>query len=97
MNVEITSDLKEILVKIDQKLDKLTEDNAETKVALAEIKGEVKAFQEETKGNFKVLEQKINGLDTRISNQEFTNRGILIALVVAILAGAAKLFGIGVN
>ncbi len=97
MSVEITSDLKEILIKIDQKLDKLTEDNAETKIAIAEIKGEIKAASEETKGNFKVLEQKITGLDTRISNQEFTNRGILIALVVAILAGAAKLFGIGVN
>jgi hypothetical protein len=28
-----------------------------------------------------------------VENQEFTNRGILIALVVAILGSAAKLFG----
>jgi hypothetical protein len=37
--------------------------------------------------------EKINGLTAGIAYQQFTNRGILIALVVAILGGAAKLFG----
>ncbi|MFN7247951.1 MAG: hypothetical protein ACK5UO_15190 [Microcystis sp.] len=37
--------------------------------------------------------KKINGLTAGIAYQQFTNRRILIALVVAILAGAAKLFG----
>ncbi|MCZ8121701.1 MAG: hypothetical protein O9295_27535, partial [Microcystis sp. LE18-22.4A] len=32
-------------------------------------------------------------LTTGVAYQEFTNRGIFIALVVAILGGAAKLFG----
>jgi hypothetical protein len=32
-------------------------------------------------------------LTAGIAYQQFTNRGILIALVVAILGGAAKLFG----
>jgi hypothetical protein len=35
----------------------------------------------------------VKELNERVKNQEFTNRGILIALVVAILGGAAKLFG----
>ncbi|CCI28174.1 conserved hypothetical protein [Microcystis aeruginosa PCC 9808] len=34
----------------------------------------------------------IKGLTAGVAYQEFTNRGILIALVVAILGGAAKLF-----
>jgi hypothetical protein len=41
----------------------------------------------------KVLDEKIEGLTVRVGYQEFTNRGILIALVVAVLGGAAKLFG----
>jgi hypothetical protein len=36
-------------------------------------------------------------LDKRISNGELTNRGILIGLVVIILGGAAKLFGLMPN
>jgi hypothetical protein len=39
------------------------------------------------------LNEKIEGLTVRVAHQEFTNRGILIALVVAVLGGAAKLFG----
>jgi hypothetical protein len=41
----------------------------------------------------KVLDEKVEGLTVRVAYQEFTNRGILIALVVAVLGGAAKLFG----
>ncbi len=33
----------------------------------------------------------------RVGYQEFANRGILIALVVAVLGGAAKLFGFFLN
>ncbi|TRV11902.1 MAG: hypothetical protein EWV41_04895 [Microcystis wesenbergii Mw_MB_S_20031200_S109] len=40
-----------------------------------------------------VSDEKIEGLTVRVAYQEFTNRGILIALVVAVLGGAAKLFG----
>jgi chromosome segregation ATPase len=49
--------------------------------------------QADLKGDIKVLDEKIEGLTVRVAYQEFTNRGILIALVVAVLGGAAKLFG----
>ena len=82
-NPVIQTDIAEVLGQINQKLDKLTEDVTELKVGQAEIKGEIKA-----------LDTKVEQLDKRIGNQEFTNRGILIGLVVIILGGAAKLFGI---
>jgi predicted nuclease with TOPRIM domain len=85
-NIQIESDLKEILNKLDGKLDKLTEDVTELKVGQAEIKGDIKA-----------LDTKVEGLDKRVSNQEFTNRGVLIGLVVVILGGAAKFFGLAGN
>jgi hypothetical protein len=39
--------------------------------------------------------RKLNQAKTKIThrNQEFTNRGILIGLIVFVLGGAAKLFG----
>lgn len=86
MSISVETDLKEILTRIDNKLDKLTEDVTELKVGQAEIKGNIKA-----------LDTKVESLDKRVSNQEFTNRGVLIGLVVVILGGAAKFFGLAGN
>lgn len=48
--------------------------------------------QVELSGEIKTLDEKINGIDKRLDNQEFLNRGVLVALTVALIAGAAKLF-----
>ncbi len=40
------------------------------------------------------LTEKVVGLDKRLENQEFVSRGILVGLILAFLAGLAKLFGI---
>ena len=86
-NPIIETDLAEILGQINQKLDKLsgevTELKTEVKVGFAEVKGEIKA-----------LDAQVEQLDKRITNSEFTNRGILIGIVVLVLGGAAKLFGL---
>lgn len=86
MSVTIEQDLKEILAKIDQKLDSLQKDIVELKVGQTEIKGEVKT-----------LNEKINGLDERMKNLDFISRGILVGLILAILGGLAKLFGFASN
>ncbi|MGK7875177.1 MAG: hypothetical protein AB4426_18355 [Xenococcaceae cyanobacterium] len=39
------------------------------------------------------LEEKVDGLSKRVESQEFVSRGVLIGLILAILGGAAKLFG----
>lgn len=90
-NPVIQTDIAEILRQINQKLDKLTQDVAELKTK--DIT-ELKIGQAEIKGEIKALDTKVEQLDKRINNQEFTNRGILIGIIVIILGGAAKLFGI---
>jgi chromosome segregation ATPase len=94
MSITIESDLKEIFAKFDQKLDKLelkidnvAKDVNELKVSVVETKAELK-------GDIKALDEKVNGLSKRLDTTEFVNRGILIGLIVAILGGFAKLFGI---
>jgi chromosome segregation ATPase len=123
VSIQIESDLKEILQrfeqrfdKIDQKLDKLSEDVTDLKVGQARIEGEIKAVDERLSGQIKAVDERlsgqiksvderlsgkidaleatVSGLDKRVSNQEFTNRGVLIGLIVVILGGAAKFFGI---
>ncbi|GEA27124.1 hypothetical protein MiAbW_01684 [Microcystis aeruginosa NIES-4325] len=72
--------------RIDERFDKIEDRLTKVEIGQAELKGEIKALDER-------LSTKIEGLTARVAYQEFTNRGILIALVVAILGGAAKLFG----
>jgi hypothetical protein len=74
------------LTRIESKIDKIDERLTKLEIGQAELKAELK-------GDIKVLDEKIEGLTVRVGYQEFTNRGILIALVVAVLGGAAKLFG----
>ena len=96
-NETVTYSLEAVLTRIESKIDSLEKrmderfDKVEDRLTKLEIgQAELKA---ELKGDIKVLDEKIEGLTTRVGYQEFTNRGILIALVVAVLGGAAKLFG----
>ena len=104
----IETDLSKILERIEQnfvdfrketsqKLDNLAEDVTDIKVGQArleaELKGEIKALDERLTGEIKTLNANVTGLSKRLDNQEFVSRGVLVALIVAILGGFAKLFG----
>jgi hypothetical protein len=71
---------------MNERFDKVEDRLTKVEIGQAELKAELK-------GDIKVLDEKIEGLTVRVGYQEFTNRGILIALVVAVLGGGAKLFG----
>jgi hypothetical protein len=85
-NETVSYSLEAVLTRIESKIDKIDERLTKLEIGQAELKAELK-------GDIKVLDEKIEGLTVRVGYQEFTNRGILIALVVAVLGGAAKLFG----
>jgi len=85
-NETVSYSLESVLTRIESKIDKIDERLTKLEIGQAELKAELK-------GDIKVLDEKIEGLTVRVGYQEFTNRGILIALVVAVLGGAAKLFG----
>jgi hypothetical protein len=82
----VTYSLAAVLTRLEGKMDNLQKDVTDLKIGQTEIKGEIKALDER-------LTTEIKGLNERVKYQEFTNRGILIALVVAILGGTAKVFG----
>ena len=95
--VTVTYSLEEVLGQINQKLDTIQKDmsdfRTETKEAIASLQGDIKALDEKFSGQINTVETKVEGLSKRLENQEFVNRGILVALIVAILGGLAKLFG----
>lgn len=82
-NPIIQTDLTEILKEIKEDMKGISNRLNAIEVGQAEIKGDLKS-----------LDTKLEQLDKRIGNQELTNRGILVGLVVIILGGAAKLFGL---
>lgn len=57
------------------------------------LSGQIKSVDERLSGKIDALGATVSGLDKRVSNQEFTNRGVLIGLILVILGGAAKFFG----
>ena len=105
MSITVEVELKDFLIQINQKLDNLQKDVTDIKIELSEVKGEIKLLEgkidgvekrleEKIDGVEKRLEGKIDGLEKRLENQEFVSRGILVALIVTILGGLAKLFGL---
>ena len=105
MSITVEVELKDFLIQINQKLDNLQKDVTDIKIELSEVKGEIKRLEEKIDGVEKRLEEKIDGVEKRLEgkndgvekrleNQEFVSRGILVALIVTILGGLAKLFGL---
>jgi prefoldin subunit 5 len=79
----IEYDLKEILIRLDgrfdkleSKIDKISEDIADLQVKVG------------------VLSEKVEGITKRLDTQEFINRGVIIGLILAVLGGFAKVFGL---
>jgi predicted nuclease with TOPRIM domain len=68
--------------KVDRQLTEMNQRLTKLEVGQAELSGEIKA-----------LEGKVDGLGKRLDNQEFLNRGVVVAVLAALIAGAAKVFG----
>jgi hypothetical protein len=74
---------------MDQRLDRLDQSMNDLKVGVARLEEKTEALDSKIDYQGKTIEAKIDGLDQRIGNQEFINRGVLVALIVAILGGFA--------
>lgn len=94
MAITIESDLKEYLVKFEQKLDNLQKDVGDVKVAIARLEGELKSdmksLEGELKGDIKALDAKMDGISKRLDTQEFINRSMVVGVVLALIVGVVK-------
>ncbi|MFM7190273.1 MAG: hypothetical protein ACKOX2_05575, partial [Microcystaceae cyanobacterium] len=57
------------------------------------LSGQITTLDEKLSGQITTLDEKVTGFGKRLENQEFVNRGILTALIIALIAGVAKFFG----
>ena len=84
MSTIIETYLKDVLGQINSKLDKLNDDVNQLKVSVAKDIGEVKA-------SIAKLEEGQNGINKRLDNLDFIARTVIGGVVLALLAGLAKL------
>ena len=96
INQKIDKQSAELNQKIDKQFAEVKQEFVEINQTFVEVNQKLNKLEigmVELSGEIKVLDEKFKGFDKRIDNQEFLNRGILGALVVALVAGAAKLLG----
>jgi chromosome segregation ATPase len=79
---EVNKQFAEVNQKIDRQFAEVNQKLNKLEIGQVELSGEIKT-----------LDEKVSGIDKRLDNQEFINRGVLVALIVALIGGAAKLFG----
>jgi phage host-nuclease inhibitor protein Gam len=92
MSLIVETDLKEILNRIDQKIDNIQRDVTDLKISVTEIRGDLRTINERLSGQINTLDTKIDGLSTRVQDREFTSRAILGGLLLIVLGGAARMF-----
>jgi predicted nuclease with TOPRIM domain len=90
--------------EVNQKMDRqFTEVNQKMEKQFAQVNQKLEIIdgrlnkleigQAELSGEIKTLEEKVIGIDKRLDNQEFINRGVLVAVIIALISGVVKLFG----
>jgi archaellum component FlaC len=92
MSLTIEIELKDIFTKLDQRLERMEQGQNELKLSVSELKGDIKALDEKFSGKINTLDTKVDGLSTRVGNQEILLRTIVGGLILIILGGAAKMF-----
>jgi predicted nuclease with TOPRIM domain len=69
----VETDLKELLNRIDQKIDNIQKDVTDLKIGVAELKGEIKTVDERLSGQIKTVDERLSGqiktVDERLSGQ----------------------------
>ncbi|MBE9247658.1 DUF4164 domain-containing protein [Dolichospermum sp. LEGE 00240] len=89
--------------EVNQKMDRqFTEVNQKMEKQFSEVNKKLETIdnklnkleigQAELSGEIKTLEEKVIGIDKRLDNQEFINRGVLVAVIIALISGVVKLF-----
>ena len=95
--ITVTYSLEEVLTRLEQKIDRRFEqleqkiDNLQQDVTDFKV-GQAR-LEERLTGEIKALEEKVDGISKRLDYQEFINRGVIVGLILAFLAGLAKVFG----
>jgi transketolase len=97
VNQKMDRQFAEVNQKMDRQFTEVNQKFTEVNKKLETIDGRLNKLeigQAELSGEIKTLEEKVSGIDKRLDNQEFINRGVLVAVIIALISGVVKLFGL---
>ena len=97
VNQKMDRQFAEVNQKMDRQFTEVNQKFTEVNKKLETIDGRLNKLeigQVELSGEIKTLEEKVSGIDKRLDNQEFINRGVLVAVIIALISGVVKLFGL---
>jgi chromosome segregation ATPase len=69
MSLTIETELKDVLAKIDQRLERMEQGQNELKLSVSELKGEVKNLGTELKGEVNTFDEKFSGQITNLDEK----------------------------
>jgi len=96
VNQKMDRQFAEVNQKMDRHFTEVNQKFTEVNKKLETIDGRLNKLEigpAELSGEIKTLEEKVSGIDKRLDNQEFINRGVLVAVIIALISGVVKLFG----
>ena len=96
VNQKMDRQFAEVNQKMDRQFTEVNQKFTEVNKKLETIDGRLNKLeigQVELSGEIKTIEEKVSGIDKRLDNQEFINRGVLVAVIIALISGVVKLFG----
>ncbi|MBD2362129.1 Bdr protein [Anabaena minutissima FACHB-250] len=82
LEAELTGKIDKQDIQLTGRIDKLE----------SEVTGRIDKLEAELKGDIKALETEVKGIGKRLDIQEFINRSVVVGFVLALTAGAIKLF-----
>ncbi|MFM6344254.1 MAG: hypothetical protein ACKPFK_03785, partial [Dolichospermum sp.] len=86
LDQKIEKQFAEVNQKMDKQFAEVNQKFSEVNKKLETIDGRLNKLeigQAELSGEIKTLEEKVIGIDKRLDNQEFINRGVLVAVIIA--------------
>ena len=90
---EVNQKMDKQFAEVNQKLERIDNRLNKLEIGQAELSGKIETLDEKLSGKTETLDEKVSGISKRLDNQEFLNRGVLVALIVALIGGLVKLFG----
>jgi capsule polysaccharide export protein KpsE/RkpR len=100
---DIFGQIQQQLLRLDQRFDTLQAEVTDLKIHVVkleaeiasvrtELKRDIVAVREELKGEISTLSAEVQRIGKRLDTQEFINRSVVVGFVLALTAGAVKLF-----
>jgi len=88
---EVNQKMDKQFAEVNQKMDKqFAEVNQKMDKQFAEVNQKLNKLEV----NQVELSTKVSGIDKRLDNQEFINRSVLVAVILALVGAAARFFGL---